>query len=146
MRVWHLLAVTTSPPPTVTQIPATAPTILLMMTNPMNLGTSPGARRVTTRSRGETSGVILGEVSPAALVTAANMRPPGNGVTTVDTKFCSCRFGSPISPVQQMNPSVPCSDESRQLCALLRQGRRAREGGVAKDHATWFWAASHRRA
>lgn len=83
-------------------------------------------------------GVPGGRVSPEALVTAANMRHAGQ-------RCDNCGYQVLQLPVRQSDQ--PCAnDEPCQLCALLRQGRRAREGGVAKDHATWFWAASHRRA
>ena len=79
-------------------------------------------------------GVPGGRVFPEALVTAANMRHAGQRCDNCGSPpIGGCPFDSPISPVQQMNPSVPCSDESRQLCALTAAakddvGRGGRRG------------------
>lgn len=62
-------------------------------------------------------GVPGGRVSPEALVTAANMRHAGQRCDNCG----SPPFDSPISPVQQMNPSVPCSDEPCQPCAMANR-------------------------
>lgn len=84
-------------------------------------------------------GVPGGRVSPEALVTAANMRHAGQRCDNCGSPpIGGCPFDSPISPVQQMNPSVPCSDESRQLCALTAAAK-----DVGRGRAAWPGITPH---